>query len=130
LESTNSEKVSVSASRSPEVVVIAAIEAFAGIRYLLRTLLSPVEFMPVTLALMVASFVIAFGLWKMSKWAWYLTLVLSIFGVIGGSAALLLESLTGLDVLAQVPYVLLDAFVIVVLLRKNVRATYRISRPP
>ncbi len=115
-------------AKPPEVIVVTAIEAFAGVRYLLRSILSPVELLPFTVSLMIISFVIAFGLWKLSKWAWYSSLIISLFGVVSGSAALLHQNLGGVDILAEVPYVLLDAFVAVILLRKNVRATYRISR--
>jgi hypothetical protein len=66
------------------------LEAFAGVRYLLGVVAFPsldITWM-LLLALMLVSFLVAYGLWHLAKWAWIISFILSIFGVISTTSLL------------------------------------------
>ncbi len=118
-----------SMSRKPpaEVKIVAIIEAFAGISYMLYIFqyLGTFDlwiFLPIMMALL--SFWIAYGLWRIKRPAWYLSFGFSAFGAIFGTIALLLMPITGESMLINAPKPILDILTIALLISKDVRTEF------
>lgn len=116
------------ASVPGEVKILAAIEAFAGLSYILYLIrfqtIDPFVVLPLFMAAI--SFGIAYGLYRIKRAAWYLSMGFSLFGLILGSAGMLLMGLTLESALVDVPKLLLDLITILLLLSKGVRQAFRI----
>ena len=108
--------------------ILAAIEAFAGVSYLLYLIrfetMDP--FIALPLAMAVVSFGIAYGLYKIKRPAWLLSMGFSLFGLIFGSAGLLIVGLTFESALVDLPKLILDLITIFLLLSREVRKAFRI----
>lgn len=111
-----------------EVKILAAIEAFAGVSYILYLIRFQNIDLFITLPLVMAtiSFGIAYGLYKIKRIAWFLSMGFSLFGLIFGSAGMLLMGLTLESALLDLPKLLLDLITILLLLSKDVRQAFRI----
>jgi len=116
-------------SRRPptEVKIVAIIEAFAGISYLIYIFQYLGTFdlwisLPMIMALL--SFWIAYGLWMIKRPAWYLSFGFSAFGAIFGTIALLLMPITGESMLINAPKPILDILTIALLMSKDVRTEF------
>lgn len=111
-----------------EVKILAAIEAFAGVSYILYLIrfqtIDPFVVMPIVMA--AVSFGIAYGLYKIKRVAWFFSMGFSLFGLIFGSAGMLLVGLTLESALVDLPKLLLDLITILLLLSKDVRKAFRI----
>ncbi|MGF3499428.1 MAG: hypothetical protein ACQXXL_07375 [Candidatus Methanosuratincola sp.] len=111
-----------------EVKILAAIEAFAGVSYVLYLIrfqtIDPFVALPLIMAMV--SFVIAYGLYKIKRPAWFLSMGFSLFGLIFGSAGVLLVGLTFESALVDLPKLLLDLITILLLISKDVRKAFRI----
>jgi len=77
-------------------------------------------------SLMVISFAIAYGLWKLKKWAWALSFSLSVFGIVSGLAVSFMVGFTESILFQNVPRLLIDLLVVFLLLTKDVRRAFRI----
>ncbi len=118
---------SISCKPPTEVKILAVIEAFAGISYLLYILqylgsMDPLMTVPVIMALL--SFWIAYGLWKVKRPAWYLSFCFSAFGAIFGTVALLMMPITTESMLINASKPILDVLTILLLLSKDVRTEF------
>uniref|UniRef100_A0A7C3J510 Uncharacterized protein n=1 Tax=Candidatus Methanomethylicus mesodigestus TaxID=1867258 RepID=A0A7C3J510_9CREN len=112
-----------------EIKALVAIEAFAGINYLLYLsgfMVSINAFLLLPLAMAAISFFIAYGLWKLLKVAWYLSFLFSIVGLSLGLIVVLMTGFTETNMLQNVPRLLLDALTIFLLTRADVRKIFRI----
>lgn len=111
-----------------EVKILAAIEAFAGVNYVLYALrapsLDPFILLPVSMALV--SFGIAYGLYKIKRLAWFLSMGLSLFGLALGSLGFLLVGPTVESALLDIPKLLLDLITVALLLSKDVRRAFSV----
>ncbi|GEM_PF-1933202 len=116
-------------SRKPptEVKLVAFIEAFAGISYILYTLryLGTIDIwlaIPIIMALL--SFWIAYGLWRIKRTAWFLSFAFSAFGAIIGTVVLLLMPLNTESLMLNAPKPILDMLTIALLMSKDVRTEF------
>ena len=110
-----------------EVKIIAGIEAFSGLVYLVGFLaLLSITFSPILIFLSFLSFAIAYGLWHIQKWAWLLSLILSIFGAGSGIFVLAFTGASESSLFGGVPMVILDLIVVVMLMSKDVRSAFRV----
>ncbi|MBC7127114.1 MAG: hypothetical protein ABC585_01645 [Candidatus Methanosuratincola petrocarbonis] len=111
-----------------EVKILAAIEAFAGVSYILYLIrfqaIDPFVVLP--LAMAAISFGIAYGLYRIKRPAWFLSMGFSLFGLVFGSAGLLLVGLTLESALVDLPKLILDLITVLLLLSKDVRKAFRI----
>lgn len=110
-----------------EVKIVAIIEAFAGISYLLyimQYLGSFDFFMAIPIIMALLSFGIAYGLWKIKRPAYLLSFGFSAFGAIFGTAALLMMPLTVENLLINLPKPILDVLTIALLMSRDVRAEF------
>ncbi|MEJ5293228.1 MAG: hypothetical protein WHS82_06490 [Candidatus Methanosuratincola sp.] len=111
-----------------EVKILAAIEAFAGVTYILYLIrfqtIDPFVALPLIMA--AVSFGIAYGLYKIKRLAWFLSMGFSLFGLIFGTAGVLVSGLTAESVLLDLPKLVLDFITILLLLSKDVRRVFRI----
>lgn len=116
------------ASVPGEVKILAAIEAFAGLSYILYLIrfqtIDPFVVLPLVMAAI--SFGIAYGLYRIKRTAWFLSMGFSLFGLIFGSAGMLLVGLTLESALMDLPKLILDLITILLLLSKDVRQAFRI----
>lgn len=110
-----------------EIKIIAGVEGFSGLIYLVNFLvLLSVTFSPVLIFLSFLSFAIAYGLWRIKRWAWFLSLSLSIFGVISGMIVLAMTGISESYFFGGAPMIIIDVIVIMMLLSKDVRSAFRI----
>lgn len=110
-----------------EVKIIVGIEAFSGVVYLVNFVaLLSMEFSIMSLILCCLSFVIAYGLWRVQKWAWLLSFLLSVFGVISGVVVLAISGLYESSIFGRLPMIIIDLLVVGMLLSKDVRVTFKI----
>ena len=110
-----------------EVKIIAGIEAFSGLVYLVNFLaLLSIMFSPILIFLSFLSFAIAYGLWHIQKWAWLLSLILSIFGAGSGIFVLAFTGVSESSLLGGAPMIILDVIVVIMLLSKDVRRAFRV----
>ncbi|MBC7113486.1 MAG: hypothetical protein H5T34_05675 [Candidatus Methanomethyliales bacterium] len=110
-----------------EIKIIAGIEAFSGLVYLVNFLvLLSIIFSPILLFLCCLSFTIAYGLWRIKKWAWFLSLILSIFGAGSGIFVLAFTGVSESSLLGGAPMIILDVIVVIMLLSKDVRRAFRV----
>lgn len=112
-----------------EVKALTAIEAFAGISYLIYLSgfighFDPFLLLPIAMAGI--SFLIAYGLWNMRKVAWYLSFLFSIAGLSLGLIVVLMMGFTEYNFMQNVPRLLLDALTIFLLTRPDVRKIFKI----
>ncbi|MDI9644616.1 MAG: hypothetical protein QFX35_05295 [Candidatus Verstraetearchaeota archaeon] len=115
-------------SPTGEVKILVAIEAFAGITYLIYLLRSQYfdAFLALPFAMAFVSFGISYGLYRVKRLAWYLSLSLSLFGLVFGTLGLFLVGLTLDFAVDYVPRILLDLITVVLLLSSNVRRTFKV----
>jgi uncharacterized membrane protein (DUF2068 family) len=73
---------------------------------------------------MLISFLVAYGLWRIARWAWVISFALSIFGVVSTIFLLALGGVSEALLFVSVPSILIDALVIVILLTKEVRSQF------
>jgi len=111
-----------------EVKILAVIEAFAGVTYILYLIriqtIDPFVVLPLIMA--AVSFGIAYGLYKIKRPAWFLSMGFSLFGLIFGTAGMLISGLTAESALVDLPKLALDFITILLLLSKDVRRAFRI----
>ncbi len=110
-----------------EVKIVAIIEAFAGVSYLLYILqyLGTFDlFMAIPVVMALLSFWIAYGLWKIKRPAYLLSFAFSAFGAIFGTAALIMMPFTTENLLINLPKPILDVLTIALLLSKDVRTEF------
>jgi uncharacterized membrane protein HdeD (DUF308 family) len=101
------------------VAIIAILTAIGGLIFLASGvvfLIVGIGF--VLLALGIAFLVMAYGLWKGRGWAWTITLILSIIGIIVGLASLAVGNV------GAIVNVIIHAVVIYYLYRPNVKAFF------
>jgi uncharacterized membrane protein (DUF2068 family) len=91
------------------VTILAILTVISGIGFLVSVILIPLG---------IANLVVAYGLWKGKKWAWTITLVLSLIGIALGLASVVTGS-----IVAIWP-VIINAIVIYYLYRPNVKAFF------
>ncbi|MCX8182157.1 MAG: hypothetical protein N3D12_03455 [Candidatus Methanomethyliaceae archaeon] len=110
-----------------EVKIIAGIEGFSGLVYLVNFLaFLNITLSPMLIILSCLSFTIAYGLWRIKKWAWFLSITLSVFGVISGIIVFALTGVSESSLFGGAPMIIIDIIVIIMLLNKDVRKTFRI----
>lgn len=109
-----------------EIKIIAGIEVFSGLVYLVNFLATiGIAFSPVMMLLSCLNFAIAYGLWRIKKWAWFLSLILSAFGATSGIVALAFIGISESSLFGGAPMIILDIMVIIMLLSKDVRSVFR-----
>jgi len=91
------------------VTILAILTVISGIGLLVTVILIPLG---------IANLVVAYGLWKGKRWAWTITLVLSLIGIALGLASIVTGS-----IVAIWP-VIINAIVIYYLYRPNVKAFF------
>ena len=113
-------------ARPTELTIVVILEAFAGLRYLLGVIAySPTETIwTLNLALVLISFLLAYGLWRIARWAWIISLSLSILGVLSTFSILFANVELGTIFIHYLPSIILDAIVIVILLSKNIKSLF------
>lgn len=112
-----------------EVKIVAGIECFSGVMYLVNFLgLLSIDSL-LLLALCILSFGIAYGLWHLQKWAWFLSLSLSLLGAVGGIVVLVFMGISEYSLVGIVPKIILDMLVIFILITKDVRKVFNIHYP-
>lgn len=104
-----------------EVKIIAGVEAFSGLLYLLYFL---IFFEIIYVLFSIFSFIIAFGLWRLYKWAWFLCIIVSLFGLISGIAIIMTYEF---GLFSTAPKIILDFMVILMLMAKDVRKAFGIG---
>jgi hypothetical protein len=77
----------------------------------------------VLVAVGIASIVMAYGLWKGKRWAWIITLILSVIGVISGIASIAIGNFGG------IVSVIIYGVIIYYLYRPNVKAFFGKMQP-
>ena len=65
-----------------------------------------------------ANFAVAYGLWKGLKWAWIITLIVSVIGIVVGLGSLAVRDT------ASIFHIIVNAIVIYYLYRPNVKAFF------
>ena len=114
-----------------EVKIVSVIEALAGVFYLpyvFLSLFSADVFFILYLILAAISFAIAYGLSKLWRWAWYLSFILSIFGIITGSISLIGIGLSETALLQGMPRLVIDILVVGILLTNDVRSAFKLKK--
>ena len=110
-----------------EVKIIVGIEVFSGVVYLVNFVaLLSMEISIMSLVLCCLSFIIAYGLWRVQKWAWLISFLLSVFGVISGIVVLAISGLYESSIFGRLPMIIIDLLVIGMLLSKDVRVAFKI----
>lgn len=111
-----------------EVKILSLIEAFAGISYIFYILRMPAldMFLALPLAMSILSFWIAYGLYKIKRLAWFLSMGFSLLGLVFGGIGFILSGITIESALLDLPKLLLDLLTIALLLVKDVRKAFRI----
>lgn len=104
-----------------EVKIIAGTEAFSGLLYLLYFL---TFFFSPYLLLSTLSFIIAFGLLRLYKWAWFFCLIISILSLISGALAMIMFNF---DPFSATPKMIIDFILIFMLMSKDVRSDFGIK---
>lgn len=109
-----------------EVKIVTVVEGIAGILYVLNLIAFPFMYLTMTVTAIMAffSFLIAYGLWKIKKWAWLLSISLSILGLVSGILVLLALAASNSALLWTAPALIIDLMVILTLLTKGVRPTF------
>jgi uncharacterized membrane protein (DUF2068 family) len=101
------------------VTIIAILMIISGIALLSTgAVLLVVGIGVVPIALGIASFVMAYGLWKGKRWAWTITLILSVIGIIVGIASIATGNV------GAIIHIIINAVVIYYLYRPNVKAYF------
>jgi uncharacterized membrane protein HdeD (DUF308 family) len=101
------------------VTVIAILTVIAGVAFAaIGAILLAVGIGFALVALAIAYFVMAYGLWKGKRWAWTITLILSVIGIISGIASIAVGN-TG-----AIFHVIITAAIIYYLYRPNVKAFF------
>jgi hypothetical protein len=107
------------------VTIIAILAVIGGIGSLLSglTVLAIVPilgiiFGGILIIIGLAYFVVAYGLWKGLSWAWVLTLIVSVIGIIVGLGSIVVGNVGALF------HVIVNAIVIYYLYRPNVKAYF------
>jgi hypothetical protein len=76
----------------------------------------------VLVAVGIASIVMAYGLWEGKRWAWIITLILSVIGVISGIASIAIGNVGG--IVSAIIRVIIYGVIIYYLYRPNVKAFF------
>lgn len=105
----------------PEEKVLTGVEVLCGFIYLVHFLALP-SFLYLLLSAL--SFIIAFGIWRLYKWAWFLCLSVSIIGIVLGISAILA---LGVESLSMTSKVIIDLIVILMLVSKDVRNDFKLG---
>lgn len=101
------------------VTVIAILTVIAGIAFAaIGAILLAVGIGFALVALAIAYFVMAYGLWKGKRWAWTITLILSVIGIISGIA-----SIAGGNA-GAVFHIIINVAIIYYLYRPNVKSFF------
>lgn len=123
----NKNAKSIKPAAPSEVKIIAGIEGFSGLVYLVNFLaLLSIMLSPILIILSCLSFGIAYGLWRIKKWAWFLSLILSVFGVVSGIIVLGLTGISEGTLFGGAPMIIIDFIVIIMLLSRDVRKVFGI----
>ena len=64
-------------------------------------------------------FILAWGVWTLHRWAWWLTMIAAVLSILGSLATLVSGNLT------SIPSVVINSVIIILLLTTNVRQTLR-----
>lgn len=105
----------------PEEKVLTGVEILCGLIYLVYFLALP-SF--IYLLLSALSFIIAFGLWHLYKWAWFLCLSVSVVGMALGISAIIA---LGAESLSMASKIIIDLIVVLMLISKDVRNDFRLG---
>jgi uncharacterized membrane protein (DUF2068 family) len=106
------------------VTVIAILTIIGGIAFLGIGAVFFVFGIGVALmALGIAYFVMAYGLWRGKRWAWTITLILSVIGIILGIASIAIGNV------GAIIHIIINAVVIYYLYRPNVKAYFGKVQP-
>lgn len=121
--------ISVQGSRGERptgLFIVVVLEVLAGVRYLLDILIYPTLDLTSALlvALMLISFFVAYGLWHFAKWAWILSLVLSLFGVLSTTFLISIGGPTPGLLFQSIPSIIIDVVVIIILISRGVRGMF------
>ncbi|MCS7098288.1 MAG: hypothetical protein NZ922_04860 [Candidatus Methanomethyliaceae archaeon] len=111
----------MSRKASDEVKIIAGVEAFSGFLYLLYFLAFSLFFY---LSLSIISLIIALGLLRLYKWAWFLCLIMSIFGLTFGAITMVMFDF---DPFSAVPKMIIDFILVLMLISRDVRSDFGIG---
>jgi uncharacterized membrane protein (DUF2068 family) len=101
------------------VTVIAILTLIAGIAFIaIGAALLVVGIGFALIAIAIAYFVMAYGLWKGKSWAWTITLILSVIGIIFAIASIAAGNI------GAVFHIIINAVIIYYLYRPNVKAFF------
>lgn len=104
-----------------EVKIISGVEVFSGLVYLLYFF----AFLNIFyISLSALSFIIAFGLWRLYKWAWFLCMIASLFGL---ASSMVIFAMHELGFFNAAPKMIIDFMVILMLMAKDVRKAFGIG---
>lgn len=111
-------------------MIVVILEALAGVLYLINIIAYLLAYSTLDLAsilfiaLMLVSFLIAYGLWKLFRWAWVTSFVLSLFGVISTAFILAISGAPQDALFVAIPSIANDTLVIAILLTGGVRRLF------
>ena len=106
------------------VTVIAILTIIGGIAFLgIGAVLFVFGIGVALMALGIAYFVMAYGLWRGKRWAWTITLILSVIGIILGIASIAIGNV------GAIIHIIINAVVIYYLYRPNVKAYFGKVQP-
>ena len=100
------------------VTIIAILTAIGGIVFLASGAVLIVGIGIILLALGIAYFVMAYGLWTGKRWAWTITLILSVIGIIVAIASIVAGNV------GAIISIIIHGVVIYYLYRPNVKAFF------
>lgn len=105
----------------PEVKIISGVEIFSGLVYLLYfyAFLNNVYIL-----LSILTFIIAFGLWRLYRWAWFSCMIISLFGLTSGIAIIIMYEFGFFN---AIPKIIIDFMVILMLMARDVRKAFNIG---
>jgi len=69
----------------------------------------------------VLDFILAWGIWRLRRWAWWLTMITSVLSILGSLGTLAGGNLT------SIPAVALDGLTVILLLTSDVRQAFSVS---
>ncbi|MEM0101410.1 MAG: hypothetical protein QXW34_00380 [Candidatus Methanomethyliaceae archaeon] len=105
-----------------EVKIISGVEVFSGLVYLLFFF---AFINSLYLLLSILSFIIAFGLWRLYKWAWYLCMIISLFGIV---SSIVISVMYEFGFFSTTPKIIIDFMIVLMLMTKDVRKAFSIGR--
>ena len=111
-------------SRPLGVTIIAILTILGGVGLLASGIATLVVGIGAGLIILgIAYFVVAYGLWKGKGWAWIITLILSVIGVISGIASIAFGNVGGIF------NIIISAVILYYLYRPNVKAFFGKMQP-